>query len=224
MVGTGEGEEAFGVLGDFVNLAGIVEGDDLIGGSVQDEKVTLQLGKLAGLAVFGEIVKEALAKLEAASCEGDLGHALGFEGRQTIAEELGNVGGIGWCANGGHPAGFRNAAGGSKHRRTTEAVTDEKRGSLVFRAQEGERLIAVVGELTGRAVRVLLRMRVVELGDSIWIEARDLGLVVDPVRAEAEGVGGEGSGESSAQRERNEGPAAMRTAHREWKTRSDHIC
>lgn len=212
------------MLGGFVNLAGIGEGDDLIGGSVQDEKVTLQLGKLAGLAVFGEVVKEPLAKLEAASCEGDLGHALGFEVRQTIAEELGNVGGIGWCANGGHPAGFRNAAGGSKHRRTTEAVTDEKRGSLVFRAQEGERLIAVVGELTGRAVRVLLRMRVVELGDSIWIEARDLGLVVDPVRAEAEGVGGEGSGESSAQRERNEGPAAMRTAHREWKTRSDHIC
>ena len=127
---------------------------------MQDEKVTLQLGKLAGLAVFGEVVKEPLAKLEAASCEGDLGHALGFEVRQTIAEELGNVGGIGWCANGGHPAGFRNAAGGSKHRRTTEAVTDEKRGSLVFRAQEGERLIAVVGELTGRAVRVLLRMRV----------------------------------------------------------------
>jgi hypothetical protein len=86
-------------------------------------------------------------------------------------------------------------------------------------------LIAVVGELTGRAVRVLLRMRVVELGDSIWIEARDLGLVVDPVRAEAEGVGGGGgSVELSAQRERNEGPAAMGTAHREWKTRSDHIC
>ncbi len=211
------------MLGGFVNLAGIVDGDDLIGGSVQDERVTLQLGKLTRLAVFGEVVKEALAKLEAASCEGDLDHALGFEVRQTIAEELGNVGGIGWCANGGHPAGLRNAAGGSKHRRTTEAVTEEKRGSLVFRAQEGERLIAVVGELTGRAVRVVLRMRVVELGDSIWIEARDLGLVVDPVRAEAEGGGG-GEGELSAQRERNEGPAAMGTAHREWKTRSDHIC
>jgi hypothetical protein len=58
------------VLGGFVNLAGIVDGDDLIGGSVQDERVTLQLGKLTRLAVFGEVVKEALAKLEAASCEG----------------------------------------------------------------------------------------------------------------------------------------------------------
>jgi len=166
VVVTGEGEEVFGVLGGFVILADIVEGNDLIGGSVQDGKVTLQLGNLAGLAVSGEAVKEALAKIGAASCEGDLGHVLGFEVCQTIAGELGDVGGISWCANGGHPAGFRNAAGGCKHPP----------------------------------------------------HHRDLGLGVDPVWDEAEG------GESSVQRERNDGPAAMGTVHREWKTRSDHNC
>lgn len=156
VIGLREGQKTLGMLGRFVDFPGIVEGHDLVGGGVQNEEVAFQFGDLARLAVQGKIVEEAFSKVEAASGEGDLGMAVGLEVTQAVAKEIDHVGGVGGCADGGHSAALRNLPGGREDGGTTEAVTDEKRGCLVFGAKVvsgGDEIVDVgdegrVGKLT----------------------------------------------------------------------------
>lgn len=62
-------------------------------------------------------------------------------------------------------------------------------------AEEGEGLVTVVGEVAGAFAGVVFGMGGVVAGETGAVDAGDFGGVVDPVGAEAEGVGGEGGDE-----------------------------
>lgn len=77
-------------------------------------------------------------------------------------------------------------------------------------AEEGEGLVAVVGEVAGAFAGMVFGMGGVVAGEAGAVDAGDFGGVVDPVGAEAEGISGEGGNEEVGDERRHEGGGCIR--------------
>ena len=151
VIGAGERDEAFGMLGRGEDAARIVDADDLVGRRVEDQQCLAQIGNAIDELMLGEIVDEAAADAKLPTREGRFDLALGADFVETVLEQAGHVGGIAGRGDRHHRACLRHLGGGGEHRRAAEAVADEDRGRAGAPAQfvRGRHQIGDVGGKAG---------------------------------------------------------------------------
>ena len=135
VIGAGERDEAFGMLGRGEDAARIVDADDLVGRRVEDQQCLAQIGNAIDELVLGEIVDEAAADAKLPTRQRRFDLALGADFVETVLEQAGHVGGIAGRGDRHHRARLRHFGGGGEHRRAAEAVADEDGGRTGAAAQ-----------------------------------------------------------------------------------------
>ena len=85
--------------------------------------------------MLGDVVEEFALDGEGPARERNLRFALRADMVDMIAEQPGDMGGVGRRGDGDHGLGFRNLSGGGKDRGAPEAVADQDRGRFPCLAQ-----------------------------------------------------------------------------------------
>jgi hypothetical protein len=147
VIGAGERDEAFRMLGRRKDAACVVDGDDLVGRRMEDEQRLAQIGDALHEFMFGEVVDESAADAKLPARQRGLDLALGGDFLEPILEQPGDVGRIAGRGDGHHRARLRHLGRRREHGGAAEAVADEDRGRLRPAAQfvRGRDQIADVG-------------------------------------------------------------------------------
>ena len=102
------------------DTAGIVDADRRIGRRMEDQQRLVKLGNTRGKILLGDVVEQGAADPEGSAGERYFDSALGFYFVDTLAEQAGNMGRIGWRGNGHDGTRFGDAMRSGEHRRAAE--------------------------------------------------------------------------------------------------------
>ncbi len=135
VIGAGERNEAFRMLGRGENAAGIVDADGLVGWRVKDEQCLAQSANALGEILPGDIGKQGTADAERSADQRHLDFAFALDLVDAVAEQAGDMCRIERRGDRHHCARLGNAVRGSEHRGTAKAVTDQNSGCADRRPQ-----------------------------------------------------------------------------------------
>src|SRR6476646_2498946 len=107
MIGAGERDETFWMLGSREYLAGIVEADIFVGRRMKDKQRLVQRGDALLEVLFSDVLQEALSDLKRTTGQGNLDLAKLADRGKLVLEQPGDVGRIARCADRHHRPGFR---------------------------------------------------------------------------------------------------------------------
>jgi hypothetical protein len=113
-----------------------------------------------GLGLAGDVLEELTADPEGPRGQADLRLAVVEDRFAAVREQVEEVVGVCWCADGGNSAGFGELLGCGEHSSASERVSDEELGGLVV-AAEVVRGMDQVGDVGGE-----VRAREVSVGAS----------------------------------------------------------
>ena len=127
MIGTGERDEALGMLGRREDMRGVLDADGLVGRRMEDQQRLAQLRDALGELLLGDVSQEFPADAERPPGERHLDLAVLADGVDLVPEQMRDMAGIAGRGDGHHRPRLRDRFRRGEHRGAAEAVADQQR-------------------------------------------------------------------------------------------------